>query len=84
MCHLLQYAILLNDLVLTSSQFILQCQIQTTKVGAAHNTIECRKIFIRSIHYLATSKNHMIILTQGAGAYHRRIFADMQKWWRAI
>ena len=53
----------MNDLMLTSSQFTVQCLIQTTKVGAAHNTIECRKIFVYSLYYLATSKNHTMFFT---------------------
>ena len=46
----------MNDLLLTRSQFIVQCLNQTRKAGAAHNTIERRKIFLYNLHYLATSK----------------------------
>ena len=53
----------MNDLMLTSSQFAVQCLIQNTKVGAAHNTIGGRKIFVYSLHYLATSKNHTMFFT---------------------
>ena len=91
MCHWLQFGVLMNDLMLTSSQFTVQFLIQTMKVVAAHNTIECRKIFVYSLHYLATSKNHTIFFAHACmllSIGRRRVsspeFTDMQKWWRAI
>ena len=53
----------MNDLMLTSSQFTVQCLIQTTKDDAAHNAIKYWKIFVYSLHYLATSKNHTMFFT---------------------
>ena len=44
----------MNDLMLTSSQFTVQCLIQTTKVVAAHNTIDCRKIIPTQLQKLVS------------------------------